>query len=315
MTCYTIIRPIFGLKFHNEKTESMKVNDNIKILSKIGLEKIKKTQSGSALQYSAFESLEKESKLEVFCFMMCEVDAIDIEEAISISYYYSLKLENILRLIQKEPHDRLSVGLLSVRNPIPETVIGLDKDSRPIHRNSNIGKGSPLGGFNMLREERHFSDPTQFKKLCDLIIKEKLTNYENKLSLASEWIGKAINEIEDRNKIIYSFFAIESLLNLTQSEPITTQISENTALILSNNLSKRKEIISKMKKLYKVRSKIVHGEIVNNINDEGKQAVNYAWHILVNLLVRDDLDYIKSEKALKEYLLNIKLSGTEPIQL
>lgn len=62
-------------------------------------------------------------------------------------------------------------------------------------------------------------------------------------------------------RYINTIIALECIFNTTDRE-VTHQIAERVALFLGKNEEERKEIFEKMKVAYRIRSKLVHGQIL-----------------------------------------------------
>ncbi|MGK7956757.1 MAG: hypothetical protein AB4063_16130 [Crocosphaera sp.] len=98
---------------------------------------------------------------------------------------------------------------------------------------------------------------------CESIIskyvnEEKMTNFEKRIWTALYWLGETMTEQEISSLIIKYATCLETLFN-TREGGISEQISEFTAFICGYSKEERLYIYDNIKKLYKLRSTIVHG--------------------------------------------------------
>ena len=81
---------------------------------------------------------------------------------------------------------------------------------------------------------------------------------ENRIINAMRWIGTGIQSGNDCDKILMFVIAIECLLNQKKDESISSAIAERCAFLLSEEPDRRIKNDEKVKRLYDIRSKIVH---------------------------------------------------------
>jgi hypothetical protein len=90
------------------------------------------------------------------------------------------------------------------------------------------------------------------------ILRNPGNDFENSLITAIHWFGKAIKNVEDKDRFIYFFTALETLLIKDKNEPIVNCLSERIAFLLEKEKIRRIDLSKIMKDLYDTRSKIVH---------------------------------------------------------
>lgn len=85
-----------------------------------------------------------------------------------------------------------------------------------------------------------------------------MTNFEKRIWTALYWLGETMTEQEISSLIIKSSTCLETLFN-TREGGISEQISEFTAFVCGSSQEERMYIYDNIKKLYKLRSTVVHG--------------------------------------------------------
>ena len=107
-----------------------------------------------------------------------------------------------------------------------------------------------------------------FKKVLSLL-GEKRTEYEERLLLALRWAGKATMSTFQGLKgdaLLQYITALETLFSFAHSE-VTYRLSLSIAKLLQFVHEKPEEIFDDFKQLYGSRSKIVHGGLVDQVNE------------------------------------------------
>ncbi len=131
----------------------------------------------------------------------------------------------------------------------------------------------------------------------------------NRVHIAFEWLGKQYDEENDENKMIYSIFALECLLNSNTENfsSITAAVAEKCAYLLGANKEERVAIFNDAKSLYKIRSALVHSSNKDGVNGE---LVNNSYTMAIGVLFKVvDLilnERVDSLKKLDDFIINIK---------
>lgn len=101
------------------------------------------------------------------------------------------------------------------------------------------------------------------KLLLDCV--QKRNEIEKRVHQAVSWFGKAVNADVPEDQFLFFAISVESLLvgkessnSFSSQGSITQKISERSAFLLGDCFEKRIKIEDKVKKIYGVRSKIVH---------------------------------------------------------
>lgn len=163
------------------------------------------------------------------------------------------------------------------------------------------------------------SKEKQFQRgLIDDIRYDKLLNYgllwlnnwqshsdtkkATKVKDALYWYKFAEEEVNLSQKLIFSLTILEGLLkDLDEKTELSAGIAERTAFLLAIQPETRIEIFNDLKKIYKLRSIIVHsGQVVNAANEYMVlKAHGYAEQV-----IKKSIKYLSTEKATYDGFIN-----------
>jgi len=219
-----------------------------------------------------------------------KVLANDSKEATEKSRILSEKFENVLSYIIGDLKFQYSIGTKNIRKSQFSNVVtynekgfGFGSKTENIHLNYNLSQQE------LLNEE------LGYKYIWEVIGKKQTNNLQKRIIIAIEWIGKALWERDKTKTYMQLIIALESLLQFQEKTLISSstanQISEWSAFISSDDSSQRLEIYKKVKKLYEIRSAIVHSGksslSIENISD--------AFQLIKKLITQlcTDQDYLK----------------------
>lgn len=101
------------------------------------------------------------------------------------------------------------------------------------------------------------------RQIFSLFEKDERSDIENRIMIAIDWVGKGLREVDREKTFIQLMFGIEALLSYRDSDiiqpSIISRFSEYIAFTLGNDYSSRTKFEKDFKKLYAIRSAIVHG--------------------------------------------------------
>lgn len=151
-----------------------------------------------------------------------------------------------------------------------------------------------------------------FDKLWELIDKKNPTKLEKRISTAVEWLGRSLFERTIQAAFIEASVAIESIFTHQEKTIITpsilSQISESVALLLGSTLEQRIDIEKEIKKLYGLRSGIVHAGDKDVDLKEYEIFINYVRGVIQKLLTDTDFGQCKNVEEMYSKLKRIKYS-------
>jgi len=120
-------------------------------------------------------------------------------------------------------------------------------------------------------------------KISDILSRPR-NDFENSIITAIHWFGKAIKNVEDKDRFIYFFIALETLLIKDKNESIINCLSERTAFLFEKERDRRIDISRLMKDLYETRSKIVHSGLDEVPPKDMKQMHLITQQVLLTLI-------------------------------
>ena len=91
------------------------------------------------------------------------------------------------------------------------------------------------------------------------------------------------------------------ILFIIDKEPITDKLSKRIAYVLTNNIIERKEISHNIKKLYNLRSDIIHGRERKVSNDQLKLVFSLVQNCIITILKMRDKLRINELEDLQEW--------------
>ena len=148
-----------------------------------------------------------------------------------------------------------------------------------------------------------------YRTICRLVEKKSPDKMEKKISAAIAWFGFATLEYQDHIKLSKLVTALESLLSVQQDRDegrIRANIGERLAFLLteSEQLEERRRYIRQWKKIYKTRSKILHGGYTEVDEALLDKATEFAKDSIISIVSRQD---IKSIEKLQRWHEDMKL--------
>ena len=118
-----------------------------------------------------------------------------------------------------------------------------------------------------------------------------LTLFERELLLAINWYGTAVDMTDPVLKFLNYAIVLEVLISKFEKDSdrtITDKLAEGVAFLLGKKYEKRREIKKKIKKLYRIRSAIVHGGL-DSVDDKNIREIEIAaLYLILDLLGRID---------------------------
>jgi len=139
------------------------------------------------------------------------------------------------------------------------------------------------------------------KAINEMYLSDHGGDFKIQILDAIHWYGSAVKEGYDRDKFIKLTICLETLLKKkNEKEEITKTISERLALLVGQHFDERKKLLSEMKKLYGIRSAIVH---------RGKRNVEEnklnRLFMLVHDAIRNSLYKYKEEYSFDNFINDI----------
>lgn len=233
-----------------------------------------------------------------------KIKAKEYEEASQKARELSQRLEYLMNYIIANLNFIYSIGTKDVRKTQVSAVITLDSQG--------FGLGNKTHNFHknyILDKEVVFSHELGYSYLWHLISKKNLNNFQKRIVVTIEWIGKALWERDNTKAFFQLIIALESLLQFQPksivSSSVANQISEWGAYITAEDYDERIKIYKIIKELYTLRSKIVHSGSNSVTFENLYQALYTIKNIVIKLTTQEEYKSIESIEQLNE-LINRK---------
>jgi len=140
-----------------------------------------------------------------------------------------------------------------------------------------------------------------FSQTCNAIFDAKKDTTAECLQRALGWMTKARQSTDLATKFLFFFTALEALLTFSNGAPVTDTIARNTATIIGE-IEARYLIYNDIKKLYDVRSSLVHHGDRNDVSETDCDKLQYyteitCWKILDNAIDQTLVDFQNNLKT------------------
>lgn len=236
-------------------------------------------------------------------------EARHFEKAIEIADQAFERFELILKYIIGSTTSRFEVGVLNYQGWKRRRAYIFSEDGQASNSATSHGAFQPIP-----LDDPYFSnEESGYKYAWDIASRNDLNKFQKRILLAIEWIGQSIAEPLPQSAFLKSAIALEIIFTHSEKTIITpsilNQISEGAALILGQDTQERLKIEAKVKKLYGLRSAIVHSgnKDISAVDHQDMLAVSRS--VVAKLLTSKALIPITSVEELYELLKHTKYSG------
>ena len=292
---FTFYMPIYGIVFTGtHQLGSFEFCDKNKFLSRIENDKIRnQIACGEESNY----------------YVSFSVFATDRGDAINMAYKKSSEFKRMMDFCCGRNNSIPAVNLYR-QNPQSERMLILSDDI------NNVGVHEEMNNNYIPRNHTldEFLEEMQKNKtmyVWDLYAKKNKTDKESRILNAILWVGKAHVELDNKIYFLELCFALESLLQVDTDKfinpSITYSISSNCAMIIADKYEDRKKVMSELKQLYSIRSKLAHGKNSDVGNLECEQLFMYISYLLDDLANKEIWKQYSSMSELMQEIENQKL--------
>lgn len=108
---------------------------------------------------------------------------------------------------------------------------------------------------------------TIFKKIRSIFVNKK------KISRVLYYLYSGLTLVDWQARFIMLNVVLESLFS-TDNQELSHKISERAAFFLEKEAKNREKLFQDVKKIYKTRSKLVHGDVIDKTPEENSQLLN-----------------------------------------
>jgi hypothetical protein len=243
-------------------------------------------------------------------FIECTVEARDADRAVEMADALFYRFELIFRVFIGRRTERIEVGVLNYVGPQMRNRVVLSPGG-------GVTQGSSWEGAlqTIPLDDPYFSAPAPpFTRLFQLISREN-NDLEKHVLRCAEWTGQAIAEANAASAFVKAAIALEVLFSLNEKGIITpsimAQIAEGCAFLLGNEQMSPLEIEREVKRLYGVRSSVVHSGKDSVDEEDLNWLIEICRKVLIALLTSKELAEIKSITMLAEHFRRKKYAFAE----
>ena len=122
------------------------------------------------------------------------------------------------------------------------------------------------------------------------------------LLTAAHWLSQALVQPASETAFLFMAIALESLLLPERDEELTYRLAERGALLLGKEVNQRKEISGRIKKLYSIRSRIVHNGGYEVSVSDLEELRSYCVFSVLRFLRDDELRTLKTGEEFVEWV-------------
>jgi hypothetical protein len=177
-------------------------------------------------------------------------------------------------------------------------------------------------------------------RVSALFAKKETNSFEDRLKTAIYWTGAAMNvqissateEVDAKialarkqndmkkkqfkdfeyhdfaERLIKLMVALESLVILDDREPIVSNLGERTAFLVGKNLDDRMSVDSQVKKLYRLRSRVIHHGRTEITHAELDWLSNVLQCAILRLIQHKDRMGVSNDKEFRDWFVKNKFS-------
>jgi hypothetical protein len=239
-------------------------------------------------------------------FIQCSVAARDTTVAFELADALFYRFELIFRFLIGRRTDWVEVGIVNYKGAQMRDRYVFSEDGRPVeHGSSWNGAMQPF-----IFGDPRFPMPTPpLIGLFELITRPN-NGFEKHIIRCAEWTGQAIGEPNEAAALVKAAIALEVLFSTNERGLITpsimAQISESCAFLLGNENESPMEIEHELRRLYQVRSSVVHSGRDSVDSEDLNAFIRICRHVVIRLLSGEEFAGMDSMAKLADYFRSRK---------
>jgi hypothetical protein len=230
----------------------------------------------------------------------CKVQARDEQKALELADILFAKLESTIRFMIGHRTERFEFGILNYA--------GSRLSQHYLFNDNHITAGnSRKGSIEAIPlDDEYFSKPSQeFARLLGLLASQ-CNSLERRILRSVEWTAQALIDPNPASAFIKAATSLEVLFSATEKGVITpsimAQISESCAHILGSTPESCVHIEATVKRLYGIRSAVVHSGKDSVPEEDLATFIHIARSVAIELLANSSYLAIESIEKLHETL-------------
>lgn len=183
---------------------------------------------------------------------------------------------------------KVKIGIGGIISVSVSSALIFKNNSRLITHSEAIG---PLFEYNLTKVLLEYLEKkAHLKVVGDILAKNppSRSELEKRIVIALRWIGMGVHDEIDCDKFLKFAIALECLLIRSGEEEKSTPIAERCAFILGDTFEKREQIYREIKKLYGIRSAIVHAGKEEVEKHQLQEMQMLAIYCLLNVIEKNN---------------------------
>lgn len=237
----------------------------------------------------------------------CTVESHDEEKALELAELEFLRLEALVTFLIGNRGADYEFGI--------DNYQGLRNNQSYLIANGTIVYDFRTNGaFKPLEMDGdYFANPSPARAKLMALEETTANGLERKVLRSVEWISQAITELNPASSFMKAATALEVLFAINEkgviSSSLMAKFSEGCAQILGDSTEKCVLIEKDIKRLYSIRSAVVHsGKSDVSIGDLNS-LIAYVRSVIFKILTHEKLSTLNSIEQLNEYLAERKYQG------
>ncbi len=239
--------------------------------------------------------------------ILIEVFAKDSTKALELADALFHKFELIMRFFIGRRTEHYEVGILNYVGP-------------QMRENILIGESEVVEGTGWkgslqsipLADKFFSAPPTPFIKLLQLITKQG-NRLETHILRCAEWTGQAMGDPNAASAFVKAAIALEVMFRINEKGVITpsimAQIADSCAFLLGTSEESAKEKEREVKRLYEVRSAIVHSGKDSVPKSDLNALIQTCRNVVLRLLSGKEFQGMTNIESLAEYFKSKKYAA------
>lgn len=229
----------------------------------------------------------------------CEVAARDGSKAEELADAQFYRFELIVRFFIGRRTTEFEVGVLNYAGPQMRKVL--------VIAGGGFSEGSAWKGSLQqipIADPFFCKPPLPFTRLLEIFVRQS-NELESHVVRCVEWTAQAMGDPNAASAFVKAAIALEVLFSQNERAVITpsimAQIAEGCAFILGSSPSSAADIEHEVKRLYGIRSAVVHSGKDSVSKYDLNSIIDICCNVVLALLSSSELDQIKSMEGLAQH--------------
>lgn len=236
------------------------------------------------------------------------VTARSSEKALELADAMFARFESTMRFVIGSSSEIWEVGVLRFSGLRYHQSWAFAEDGSVQANASSKGAWNPLN----LSDPYFIAANTWHSKIWEFLSDPRPTELQRRILLAVDWLGQAHGESSRAVAFLKGAIALEIVFTHSEktiiNASILSQISESIALLIATEAGERRDVESRMKKLYAQRSAIAHSGDSDVSERDLVELMMVGRSVIKRLITSHNLLAIKTVQELYDHMKSVKYS-------